>query len=111
MTYASNQKNSCIYKHLDFLAETSVRLIELRNDKDFYNYIGDKLKQLAGNAVVIVNSIDMKTFTLTNKFINGLGKFTDKIISLIGQNPLGMKLDITRQAFDGLSTGKIHKVP
>jgi phosphoglycerate-specific signal transduction histidine kinase len=62
-------------RDMDFLSRTATEFVELASEENIYQFIGEKLKQLVGNAVVIINSFDKVSDSFCTRAIVGFGKY------------------------------------
>ena len=95
-------------KMISLLSTTALQLVEFPQDGNIYEYIGKKLLELIGNtAYILINSIDAQTKISTVQALLGLGPLTDKLMSLLGRNPVGMTFEIDDDT-PYYSDGKLH---
>jgi len=96
------------YKNVAFLSETAIRFVDFPVDEDIYRYIGNRIRELAGEAIVVVNSISKAGEVMTNRVMLGLGRIATQVASLIGRNPEGMTFVPQRDELLYLSDRKLH---
>ncbi|MCK4356545.1 PAS domain S-box protein [Candidatus Bipolaricaulota bacterium] len=96
------------YKNIEFLSETAMRFVDFPEDDDIYRHIGDRVRKLAGESIVVVNSIDEAGDVLTTRAVLGLGKISTRVMKLIGRNPEGMTFDARDEDLLYLSDGRLH---
>jgi two-component system cell cycle sensor histidine kinase/response regulator CckA len=94
---AAQQERNQTDQNMAFLSQTAMELVELSSQENIYQFIGEKLKQLAGKAVVIINSFDKESDSLCTRALIGVGPFTPRLLALIGRDPLGMTYPITNE--------------
>lgn len=94
---------------LKLLSESAIGFVELAPDEDIYQYIGEKLKEIAGeNTIIAVNSVDETNMLSTTMAVYGLGKYISQVMSLMGSHPLGRSYKILPdEQLDLLYTGKL----
>lgn len=78
-------------KETNFLNEIALDFLQMSDDQDIFKYIVDKVHSLAGDSIVMATSFDETTQEATLQALTGIGKLTEKVLSLINQNPIGMK--------------------
>lgn len=78
-------------KETNFLNESALDFLQMSDNEDIFKYIVDKVHLLAGDCIVMATSFDETTQEATLRALTGLGKFTEKALNLINQNPIGMK--------------------
>lgn len=61
---------------LRWLSETAMEFVTLPPDRDIYDFIGRKVKQFVGKAIVSVNSIDAQKSVLRVRSLTGVKKAT-----------------------------------
>jgi PAS domain S-box-containing protein len=98
------------YESIELLSETATRFVDFPVEEDIYEYIGDRIKELAGESIVVVNSINEAGDVLTNRVILGLGKLASQVAGLLGRNPRGMTFNPQRDELQYLSDRKLHDV-
>lgn len=98
-------------RDMEFLSRAAIDLVELAPDKDIYQFIGDCLYELVGNALVLVSSFDETTGSFIARAIAGTGTLSDSLLSLLGRHPVGMTSSITGEAKAALMRNTLHKVP
>ena len=97
---------------LDFLSQTAGEFYDLPPNQDIYVLIGNRLREIVGDAIVIVNSYDKKNKVFTAKSFLGLGKYTESIINLLKRNPAGMMVEMNDpEAMAVLLSGRFRKGP
>lgn len=95
-------------KLMALLSNTALQLVEFPHDKNIYDYIGKQLLEFLENkAYIIVNSVDIKTKISTVQALLGVGPRTDKLVTLMGRNPVGMTFEID-DTTPYYSDGKLH---
>lgn len=82
-------------KHTKFLNESALEFLELGDEVNIYEFIGDKIHKLAGKSIVMVTSFDEVTKIVTLRAIFGLGKIAEKVLGILGQHPVGMSTILT----------------
>ena len=98
-------------RDLAFLSRGAVGFLDLSLEDDIYQFIGERLKELAGNSIIIVNSFEAATDRVYVRAVLGVGKRMGNIIRILGKHPVELSLTIDDEARLGLGTGKLVKVP
>ena len=96
---------------LMFLASTSMKLVELSPEEDIYQFIGEWLKELTGNSIVVISSFDETSDNFCVRSIVGAAKDVDTFLEAMGKDPVGMTASINDEARLELIRGKLVKVP
>jgi PAS domain S-box-containing protein len=108
----SNVKWEHYVQDLEFLSKTAEEFIELPFNEDIYRFIGKKLRILAGGSIVAVNSYERENDSLCTRALEGIGKYSNSLLKLIGRNPVGMSFRISdEEARALLLTGKLVTGP
>ncbi|MFH1435669.1 MAG: PAS domain S-box protein [Pseudomonadota bacterium] len=99
-------------EEMRILAETAMELVELPPERDIYDFIGEKLRELVGEAVISVNSYDEKTGALEVRKVLGLaGEKLRNLDKLIGTRVSGMKFSrLDSEIKSQLTKGELVKV-
>jgi PAS domain S-box-containing protein len=98
-------------RDLRFLSRTAMELAEFPPEQDIYEFIASRLGELAGNALVIVNSFDETTGNFQLRSVAGAGEHHDFISDLLGGTFPGISIPISDGARIGLTTGRLENVP
>jgi len=96
---------------LAFLSRTAMEFVELLSESDIYQFIGKRLRELAGNSFVLVSSFDETTQCIQAQAFLGARKEIESILKILKKNPMEMSLPINEEARAGLTAGKLIKVP
>jgi len=97
------------HESIEFLAKATMRFVDFPADDDIYRFIGDQIRELGGESIVIVNSIEDDPDILTTRAVLGLGEISTRVMKLIGRDPEGMIFDAQNTALQYLSDGRLHK--
>ncbi len=98
-------------RNLTFLSRTAMEFVELPSRSNIYQLIGKRLRELAGNSFVLVNSFDETTQCIQARAFLGVRKEIESVLKILGKNPKEMILSISEEARAGLTTGRLIKVP
>ncbi len=86
-------------------------MLELAPERDnIYEFIGEKLKEIAGNAVVLINSFDESSATFRPRAALGISEEEGQIIDILGEQLVGLTTPISDEARAGLTSGRLEKV-
>jgi PAS domain S-box-containing protein len=97
---------------LEFLSRTAMEFVELPSEENIYQFIGERLKELVGDSLVVINSFDEESDSLCACAAVGLGKHSKPILKLIGRDPVGMCFGINNEeARSNLLSGKLFRGP
>lgn len=94
-----------------FLLEDVKALFELTGRESIYRSIAVSLNRYLRNAIVIVNSFNEDTSALNVRAVIGLGDHADKIIRILGNQPIDVSVPINDVARRGLTCGRLARVP
>ena len=97
-------------KRIDFLAKTSMEYVQLSSDDDIYQIIGNKLKEIVGDAMVSISSFDEKNYKIKTEFIKGIEKNIEKIVKLFGRHPLGITYSVNEKQIEPVKIAKLMKI-
>jgi len=104
----ARKKEQLHFQDIAFLSKTAMQFVDFPPEKDIYHFIGEQLKELVGESIVVINSIDGAKGILTNHAILGMEKYTQDIFKIIGKNPEGLKFDVNNEGLAYLTDGKLH---
>jgi two-component system cell cycle sensor histidine kinase/response regulator CckA len=108
----SEKKLTRALSDLEFLSLTAMEFFALPPDEDVYRLIGKRLREIATDAIVIINDYDQDANRFFTKAVNGLGKYTERVLELLGKNPVGMITEMhDQEARKILESGKLSHGP
>jgi|GEM_PF-892412 len=97
---------------LEFLSITAMEFFSLSSDTDIYQLIGKSLLRIASQSIVIINDYDPDSNLVCTKSVKGLGKSAERILGLLGKDPVGMTIEMTdEEARKVLESGKLALGP
>jgi len=98
-------------EHLEFLANTALDFLGQTDQSDIFDYIGNKLVGLIDDAIVIVNSFDEATRELQVRYIGGGEGIVDKIVAVLGRQPLQQTVILTEDTMQKMfkSANKLYQ--
>lgn len=105
------EKERQYFRDLAFLSKTAMELVEFTSNKDIYCYVGEQIRQLFPQSIVIINSFNEVTDLFRIRAMLGVGKLTSRLLKVLRREPVGMTFPINDQARKGLSKGELAKVP
>jgi len=65
---------------MKFLADTAMDFVEFPPEKDIFQYVGEKVQEIIGDAVIYVNEFDKEKGGFVVRYIGGYGKYFKKVI-------------------------------
>jgi PAS domain S-box-containing protein len=97
---------------LRWLSESAMEFVTLPPDRDIYDFIGRKVKQLVGRAIVSVNSIDEEKCVLRVRSLSGLKQSTlERTEQLLGRRVLDTDFDgVHEEAKTKLTGGSLQEL-
>jgi len=99
-------------KNIESLSETAMGFVELPAEKDIYWFIGEKLRQLIDDAIyILVNSFDQKTGEIQVRALLADDRNRQAVSKTLGAFPLGISFVVSEEAWNGLISGKLVRVP
>jgi len=105
------EKERQYFSDLAFLSKTAMELVEFTSKKDIHCYVGEQIRQLFPESIVIINSFNKTTDLFRIRAVLGVGKSTTRLLKILRREPVGMTFPINDQARRGLSKGELAKVP
>ena len=97
---------------LTFLSNATMGFVKLLPEQDIYQFIGEQLKILVGDSIVLINSFNSATESFRIRAMIGVGKHLKSIINVLGKNPNEFSFTLNdEEARTGLKSGKLTKVP
>jgi PAS domain S-box-containing protein len=109
---AAAKKKEASLATIRFRSQTLLEFIELPNHADIFEKIGNDLQKLLPDAMIIVNSYDNATGTVTIRSVLGEAE-RNVCIRWLGRDPVGLTLGIDRVGFSSLSgsNGLVLRLP
>ncbi|TFG90586.1 MAG: PAS domain S-box protein, partial [Candidatus Atribacteria bacterium] len=100
---------------IEYISRTSYEFLELPPDADIYGTICGEVKAILPKAIVVVNSIDLKTFTATTRSVLG-DEERDVFSTLMGEDIIGKTVRFIKGAEGDIAvksnlSGRIVRVP
>jgi len=75
---------------MKFLADTAMDFVEFSPEKDIFQYIGEKVQEIIGNAIIYVNEFDEEKDGFVVRYLKGYGDNIQKVLSILGKDPTKM---------------------
>ena len=75
---------------MKFLADTAMDFVEFPLEKDIFQYIGEKVQEIIGNAIVYVNEFDKERDGFVVRYLEGFSGKMKKVLSIVGKDPTKM---------------------
>lgn len=96
---------------LEFLSQAAMGFVSLPASSDIHKFIGENLKALAEDAIVVVVSFDSDSNSFTVRSVIGIGEKLKSLIELLGTDPVNMRFPVTSQVTKVLKDGALEKYP
>jgi PAS domain S-box-containing protein len=87
-------KERVYHDNLIFLSNSALDLLGISSKDDIYRYISEKLYNFLESAIVIVTSCNEKEGKLCIEYISRYKDNKNKVVNILGENPIGMILPI-----------------
>jgi len=98
-------------RNIELLSKTAMGFVELPAEEDIYGFIGEKLRQLVGDAIyVVVNSYDQKTRKIQTRALLADDRHLQIVFKALGADPTGMVSGLSEEASKGLLSGQLELV-
>jgi len=107
----AEMKEKQYFQELEFLSKTAMDFVEPCAERELYQLIGEHMREILGNSIIIVNSFDEKSNSIRTESIVDIGKYSDKILKILGEHPVGKSFPISDEAKAELTKGRLVKVP
>lgn len=86
---------------MKFLSDTAMDFVEFPLEKDIFKYIGEKVHEIIGDAVIYVNEFDKEKDGFVVRYLGGYGKKFKKVLSIVGKDPTKMVFKIVGLEISG----------
>ncbi|TES94322.1 MAG: PAS domain-containing sensor histidine kinase, partial [Candidatus Cloacimonadota bacterium] len=97
-------------QNLSYLSKTALEFVAFPPERNIFKHIAERIKEIAGNSIVVISSFDEGSRLLQCRSVVGLGKFTNRLLKLLERDPLEICVPISEEAERGLRKGKLVKV-
>ncbi len=97
-------------QNLEYLSRTALEFAAFPPEEDIYEHIAERLREIAGDSIVIVGSFDESSGILQLRSVAGLGKFNSAVLKLMGRSPIGMCFSLLEEQDRQFRTGKLIKI-
>ena len=80
--------------NLTFLSQTATDFIGFSSELDIYQYIAERMRELAGKSITVVTSFNELTIDYDVRAVLGLGRRIGNVLNFLGRNPVGMTFKV-----------------
>jgi PAS domain S-box-containing protein len=109
---SAEHKLNRVLSDLGFLSITATEFLELSPEDDIYEVICERLRQIVGHSIVIINSYEESSNLFQTISIKGLGRYADRVLGLLGKSPVGMTTEMNiEDARKLLQSGRLVQGP
>ncbi len=84
--------------NLEFLTRSALEFLDFSPEKDIYYFIGEKLRQITGRSIILINYFEKESDSLCNRAVIGLGTYMEKVLQAFGKSPFLMKAKVTDES-------------
>jgi PAS domain S-box-containing protein len=99
-------------RNMEFLSEAAMGFVDVPAEKDIYRFIGEQLRELTNDVLyVLVNSFDQKTREIQVRALLADDQHIQAVLKTLGTDPKGMSFVVSEEAWNGLISGKLVRVP
>ncbi|MBN1823700.1 MAG: PAS domain S-box protein [Endomicrobiales bacterium] len=106
----NEEKTKNYIKYLEFLSRTAIALVEMPPSENIYRFIGNQLRSMAGNAVVIVCSYSEAASDLKIEFISDIGDNINEIFKKAGIDIMGISYPVDDNSRESLFQAKLLRL-
>ena len=90
---------------MKFLADTAMDFVEFPPEKDIFLYIGEKIQEIIGNAIIYTCEFDKEKDGFVVRYLKGYGENMKKILSILGKDPTKIIYKISDFGISGQKSG------
>lgn len=105
-------KEQAYQQRVSFLEKTALDFLSISSSNEIYRYIGENIRELVPNSVVIFSLYYEDTDALVIKHLSGLSKYMGVVHDILGRDPINYSMPLTstlkRKLF--LSSNKLHEL-
>ncbi len=108
----AEKKQRELARELEFLHTTAMEFVSVSNEESLYRLIGRRIKEIIGDAYVLVNSYEPKTRQFRTMAVEGLGASAERVLSVLGKSPVGMVATLKDETAEQiLKSGELREGP
>jgi PAS domain S-box-containing protein len=96
---------------LSFLSQAAALMLSINSFDELSKFISLKLNELVKNSIVIVFAHERDTGLMELKSYAGVNKNINKVVQVLGRNPVGMKFSVPEEGFEILRKRKLIQGP
>jgi len=108
----AESKEQAYQQRVSFLEKTALDFLSISSSDEIYRYIGENIRELVPNSVVIFSSYHEDTDALVIKHLSGLNKYMGVVNDILGRDPINYAMPLTaslkRKLF--ISSNKLHEL-
>lgn len=86
----AKEEEQAYVDNLTFLSQTATDFIGFSSELDIYQYIAQRMRELAGKAITVITSFNEPTIDYHVRAVLGLGRRIGNVLDFLGRNPVGM---------------------
>jgi len=98
-------------QNLAFLSDTALAFLDLPQEINIYQFIGEKIHELTGALIIFVSSIARESGLVKVEALASDGGIAKKLCHILGQNLVGFSVPVSDDALASFRTGEICKIP
>lgn len=108
----AEERQHQLAQRLEFLQATAMEFVTVSGEASLYRLIGERIREILGDAYVIVNAYEPKTRAFCTMAVEGLGSRVERVLEILGRDPVGMVITLNDPvAEETLKTGKLAEGP
>ncbi|MCX7986824.1 MAG: PAS domain S-box protein [Bacteroidales bacterium] len=105
-------KEIAYQQRVSFLEKTALDFLSISSSNEIYRYIGENIRELVPNSVVIFSSYNEENDALVIKHLSGLNKYMGVVYDILGRDPINYALPLSKTLKRKLiiSSNKLHEL-
>lgn len=108
----AEKKEMAYHQRVSFLERTALDFLSISSSDEIYKYIGENIRELVPDSIVIFSDYDENTDTLVIKNLSGGQKYLGVVFDMLGRDPIDYHMKLT-PAFKRkliVSSNKLHEL-
>ncbi|MBN2173607.1 MAG: PAS domain S-box protein [Bacteroidales bacterium] len=105
----SEEKERKHLTSLEFISQKAMEFVELNADYNVYKFLGEKIKEIIGESIILLVSYDKPSDQTKIEHIEGQGEFCDNLLKILTVSQDQVNVKINHELLRNLSYGKLIK--
>ena len=96
-------------RELAFLSDAAMRFVQSAPDDDIYRHIGEEVRRIVGDLVVVVARLDAEQ-AFRVEYLGGLDRALDGVIRALGRHPRDLRIQAHPDVLAAITRGRLTRL-